>query len=81
MNVSERTVKFHVSSLLAKFGVNDRMALTREVQLGRTPSNYQAAKTAPQTLFGYPVPPVGRRGAHIEATGAGRESKAGSQGT
>ena len=58
LNVSERTVKFHVSSLLAKFGVNDRMALTREVQLGRTPSNYQAANNAPQTLFGYPVPPA-----------------------
>ena len=58
LNVSERTVKFHVSSLLAKFGVNDRMALTREVQLGRTPSNYQSANPVTQTLFGYPVPPA-----------------------
>jgi DNA-binding CsgD family transcriptional regulator len=58
LNVSERTVKFHVSSLLAKFGVNDRMALTREVQLGRTPSNYQPAQATPQTLFGYPIPPA-----------------------
>jgi DNA-binding CsgD family transcriptional regulator len=57
LNVSERTVKFHVSSLLAKFGVTDRMALTREVQLGRTPSNYQLTETAPQNLFGYPVLP------------------------
>jgi DNA-binding CsgD family transcriptional regulator len=58
LNVSERTVKFHVSSLLAKFGVTDRMALTREVQMGRTPSNYQFAEPVPQTLFGYPVPPA-----------------------
>jgi len=58
LNVSERTVKFHVSSLLAKFGVTDRMALTREVQLGRTPSNYQLAEPASQNLFGYPVLPA-----------------------
>jgi DNA-binding CsgD family transcriptional regulator len=58
LNVSERTVKFHVSSLLAKFGVTDRMALTREVQMGRTPSNYQFGKPAPQSLFGYPVLPA-----------------------
>lgn len=37
LNVSERTVKFHVSSLLAKFGVSDRIALSREVAMGRTP--------------------------------------------
>jgi DNA-binding CsgD family transcriptional regulator len=58
LNVSERTVKFHVSSLLAKFGVTDRMALTREIQMGRTPSNYQFAEPAPQCLFGYPVLPT-----------------------
>jgi DNA-binding CsgD family transcriptional regulator len=58
LNVSERTVKFHVSSLLAKFGVTDRMALSREVQMGRAPSNYQLAEPAPQDLFGYPVVPA-----------------------
>lgn len=36
LNVSERTVKFHVSSLLAKYGVRGRMALAREV-MRRTP--------------------------------------------
>jgi len=61
LNVSERTVKFHVSSLLAKFGVKDRMALTREVQLGRTPSNYQFGEPAPQSLFGFPVPGAAAR--------------------
>lgn len=30
LNLSERTVKFHVSSLLAKFGVRGRMELARE---------------------------------------------------
>ena len=29
LNVSERTIKFHVSSLLAKFGVTDGVALSR----------------------------------------------------
>jgi DNA-binding CsgD family transcriptional regulator len=58
LSVSERTVKFHVSSLLAKFGVADRMALTREVQTGRTPSNYHFTQLAPQSLFGYPVSPA-----------------------
>ena len=31
LNVSARTVKFHVSSLLAKFGVTNRITLRREV--------------------------------------------------
>jgi DNA-binding CsgD family transcriptional regulator len=55
LNVSERTVKFHVSSLLAKFGVSDRMALSREVTLGRMPESVWTGQAPPQTLFGYPV--------------------------
>ena len=35
LNLSERTVKFHVHSLLAKVGVADRLALSREALLGR----------------------------------------------
>ena len=30
LNISERTVKFHVSALLAKFKVRDRVSLMRE---------------------------------------------------
>jgi DNA-binding CsgD family transcriptional regulator len=55
LNVSERTVKFHVSSLLAKFGVASRAALCREVSLGRMPATGNAELAAPVTLFGYPV--------------------------
>jgi DNA-binding CsgD family transcriptional regulator len=55
LNVAERTVKFHVSSLLAKFGVTNRMALTREASLGCMPTTVTAAQTQPQTLFGYVV--------------------------
>jgi DNA-binding CsgD family transcriptional regulator len=55
LNVSERTVKFHVSSLLAKFGVSDRIALSREVSLGRMPAGSPIVQTPIPTLFGYPV--------------------------
>lgn len=53
LKVSERTVKFHVSSLLEKFGVANRVALTREVQMGRVQS--ALGQPAPQNLFGLPT--------------------------
>jgi DNA-binding CsgD family transcriptional regulator len=54
LNLSERTVKFHVSSLLAKFRVRGRMELVREASR--------------QTAGGIPVPmPVATRDVHAYA--------------
>ena len=55
LSVSERTVKFHVSSLQAKFGVTDRVALSREAALGRMPAHPSLGPLAPDTLFGFHV--------------------------
>jgi DNA-binding CsgD family transcriptional regulator len=52
LHVSERTVKFHVSALLAKFNVRDRIDLTRKAAVGLLP----AEAAPPHTLFGFPMP-------------------------
>jgi len=51
LNLSPRTVKFHVSSLLVKFGVRDRVGLIREAVLGIMPTSAPARGM----LFGFPV--------------------------
>ncbi len=53
LNVTERTVKFHVSRLLAKFKARDRAGLKHEAALGMLP----ASAVPGDTLFGFPVPP------------------------
>jgi DNA-binding CsgD family transcriptional regulator len=46
LNLSERTVKFHVSSLLAKFGVRGRMELAREATRKAIPSVWMPLATS-----------------------------------
>jgi DNA-binding CsgD family transcriptional regulator len=52
LHICERTVKFHVSGLLAKFDVRDRMGLMREATIGLLPASASPA----DTLFGFPMP-------------------------
>jgi DNA-binding CsgD family transcriptional regulator len=60
LHLSERTVKFHVSSLLAKFRVRGRMELVREASrqaFGATPLPMPVARdtgTYPQVAKSYP---------------------------
>jgi DNA-binding CsgD family transcriptional regulator len=66
LNVAERTVKFHVSSLLAKYGVSDRVALSREASLSRMPAQSSASSWTPENLFGFAV--RGKQSSTAEAT-------------
>jgi len=52
LNLSERTVKFHVSSLLAKFRVRGRMELVREASRAYMPAPNEAPaeRTVPPTF-------------------------------
>jgi len=56
LNLSERTVKFHVSSLLAKFQVRGRMELVREASRHASSAILMPLKA----LEGAPSPPVNR---------------------
>jgi DNA-binding CsgD family transcriptional regulator len=57
LNLSERTVKFHVSSLLTKFHVRGRMELLREVTR-RIPTMTEPQSFMTQEARGYaPIPP------------------------
>jgi DNA-binding CsgD family transcriptional regulator len=67
LNVSERTVKFHVSSLLAKFGVTNRMALGREASLGLMPTSAHEVCAESHTLFGYAVRGLESKGKNVPA--------------
>jgi DNA-binding CsgD family transcriptional regulator len=53
LHVSERTVKFHVSRLLAKFKAQDRTGLKHEAAIGMLPTS----SVPGDTLFGFMVPP------------------------
>jgi len=53
LNICERTVKFHVSGLLAKFNVRDRIGLMREATIGLQTANSSPA----DSLFGFPMSP------------------------
>jgi DNA-binding CsgD family transcriptional regulator len=58
LNLSERTVKFHVSSLLTKFRVRGRMELVREATR-RTPAMQSPQSLATREARGYVGAPAG----------------------
>jgi DNA-binding CsgD family transcriptional regulator len=58
LNLSERTVKFHVSSLLAKFHVRGRMELVREAT--RQTGGAMAAPMPVATREAHPYAPVAK---------------------
>jgi DNA-binding CsgD family transcriptional regulator len=61
LNLSERTVKFHVSSLLAKFKVHSRMELMRD-------ASHRSMKPLPAAV-GAPVQPVHQFSKHTQMPG------------
>jgi DNA-binding CsgD family transcriptional regulator len=65
LNLSERTVKFHVSSLLAKFRVRGRMELVREAARHASGSLSMGTSAPSREAYGFlpnsnPVPAVAR---------------------
>src|SRR5438045_8710823 len=73
LNLSERTVKFHVSSLLAKFQVRGRMELVREAArhtMGLVSEPLPVATREPRSfapaIKNYPVP---RRDVSVDRNG------------
>ena len=59
LNLSERTVKFHVSSLLSKFHVRSRMELVREAsRTALGPMSMAARETPAYTAIGQSYSPV-----------------------
>jgi DNA-binding CsgD family transcriptional regulator len=70
LNLSERTIKFHVSSLLAKFGVRGRMELAREASRKAFPSTPAPLAVDAHDSRSFPRPQdyrVAPRGASVVA--------------
>ncbi|WP_165978092.1 ATP-binding protein [Actinomadura darangshiensis] len=63
LHISVRTVESHISSLLRKYGVDDRWALAEEARLGTPPPGHIAGLPAARTTF------VGRAGETATALG------------
>jgi len=79
LNLSERTVKFHVSSLLAKFRVRGRMELVREASRhtsGGSPMPMPAATREARTYDGVPESYVAARTATVVPLTAKRQMMA-----